>query len=468
MSTSFRAGLLLVVALAPSWAASGFAQDAEATPPGLSYQNAVSLLQEQNRDLMAASDRERARSEERAAAKGLHLPSIELNARATRLDEEIVFDLNPIRTAMLGLHPSVPSSAVPSFESRIQDDLFYNAGVDVSWPVFTGGAISAANRAADARLSDAREQTRATEQSLLAVLADRYFGLRLAQRAGEVRRQVLEGMDRHLEQAVRLEAEGMISRAERLHAEVARAESARALQDVEQDVLLARAALRSLLHLDDDQPTSSELFVIHDLPLLEDLQRRAAVANPNLLRLEAQQKLAGAALAAERADYLPDVALFARYELYPDDLTELEPRWAAGIGLQMNVFDGFARTHRVRAARATAGMVDHISQGARNDIALLVEHQYRRAVKAVEQFDTLASTVVLAEENLRVRTRAFEEGLATSLDVVDALNMLSGVKLARFAAAHDFVTAFADLLAATGNAESFADFMQGSDVEVVS
>ena len=43
-----------------------------------------------------------------------------------------------------------------------------------------------------------------------------------------------------------------------------------------------------------------------------------------------------------------------------------------------------------------------------------------------------------------------------------------GVELARLAAAHDFVTSLADLLAATGHAESFADYMQKADSEVTS
>ncbi len=442
--------------------------ESPAAASGLSFSDAVLLLEKNSRNLMAAADREDARRQDRGAARGLRLPTFQLDARVTRLDEPLVIDLDPIRTAMLALHPTVPSSAIPAFESQIQDDLFFKAGIEMTWPIFTGGAISAANRAADARLSDAQEQTRSVEQSLHATLVDRYFGLCLAEQAGVIRRQVLAGMEQHLHQAVRLEAEGMISRAERLHADVTRAEAARALQAADQDVLLAKAALRALLHEEVDPRPLSRLFVVHDLPALEVLQRDAVDANPNLLRLEAQQELARSALTANRADYLPDVALFARYELYPDDLTELDPRWAAGIGLQLDLFDGFAREHRVKAARATVSMVDHAQQGARNDIALLVEHHYRQVVKSLEQFDTLDATIKLAEENLRVRERAFEEGMATSLDVVDAVNMLTGVELARLAAAHDFVTSLAELLAATGHAQSFADYMQRADVEVAS
>ncbi len=435
---------------------------------GLSYSNAVLLLESSNQQLMAAADREDTRRQERAASRGLRLPTVQLNARAIRIDEPIVIDLNDIRSVMLGLHPAVPSDAIPSFETQVQDDHYFQAGANLTWPIFTGGAISAANRAADARLADAREQTRATEQSLHATLVDLYFGLCLAEQAGKIRQQVLAGMDQHRDQAIRLEAEGMISRAELLHAKVSRAEAARGLQSAEHDVLLARAALRALLNEDIDPRPSSPLFVLHDLPALDDLQQAAAEANPNLRRLEAQKKLARSALSVERSDYLPDIALFARYELYPDDLTILEPRWAAGIGIQLDVFDGFARTHRVKAARATVSMVDHMEQDAQSKVDLLVEHNYRRVVKALEQFDTLESTIDLAEENLRVRTRAFEEGMATSLDVVDAVNMLAGVELARLATAHDFVTSLADLLTATGHAERFVDYMQKADREVTS
>ncbi len=367
---------------------------------------------------------------------------------------------------MLALHPTVPTGLIRPFETEVQDDRFVKGEVELTWPIYAGGAIEAANRAADARLDDARHQSRATLQELVAELARRYFGLCLAVEARAVRRQVLDGMEQHLYQATRLEEEGMIARAERLHAEVARAEAARELAAADQDLRLAQAALRSLLDVRHDLRPESRLFILHELPPLEDLQRDAADANPNLRRLAAQHELAQSALAAERAQALPEVAFFARHELHTGDLTILEPRWAAGVGVQLNVFDGFARGHRVEAARAAVGMVEHLQEGARTDVDLLVEHHYRRARKALEQFDALSATIELAEESLRVRTRAFEEGFATSLDVVDARSTLAGVQLARLASAHDFVAELADLLAATGHAEGVVLYAQRADLEV--
>jgi outer membrane protein TolC len=86
--------------------------------------------------------------------------------------------------------------------------------------------------------------------------------------------------------------------------------------------------------------------------------------------------------------------------------------------------------------------------------------------KALEQYNSLASAIGLARENLRVRTRAFEEGLGTSLDVVDARLALSRVRLERLLAGYDYDVALAGLLEACGQAERFEQYQaRGQSIE---
>ncbi len=54
-----------------------------------------------------------------------------------------------------------------------------------------------------------------------------------------------------------------------------------------------------------------------------------------------------------------------------------------------------------------------------------------------------------------MRTRAFEEGVATSLDVVDARLSLAKVELGRLASARDLDVALAELLEAAGLTERY-------------
>ncbi len=432
----------------------------------LSFNDAMALLSQRNQRLKAAAETERRSGELRAASRGLRLPRFDATAQWTRIDEPISINLEPVRAAILGLHPEVPGELVPAFALDVQDDHFFKAQLEMTWPVYTGGKVSAAIRAADARLEEARQQSRATAQLLGAELVHRYYGLQLAEQALEVRQQVFAGMEEHLYNARRLEEEGMIAHAERLHAEVAHAEALRELKAARHDVDLAAAALRTLLVTENDLHPSSMMFVIHELPALGTVQQRALENNPELGRLDAQQELAREATVVERAAYRPDVALFAVRELHTADLTILEPQWAAGIGVTLSLFDGFSRGHRVAAAQATESILAHLEHGARNDVALIVERHYRRLQKAVEQFDSVNATIALAEESLRVRSLAFREGFATSLDVVDARSSLAGARLTRLAIAHDFITSLADLLATAGQVERLEDYRQLATVEV--
>lgn len=409
---------------------------------------------------LQASDRERAtREEERKAARSLYWPRVDATARYTRIDAPIEIDLGPIRNVILSLHPQVPPSRVPPFVEHVQDESFWRADVRATWPIFTGGKITAANRAAEARVDDAQHARRLTEDALTSELVRRYFGLRLALSARDIRAGVLDGLDRHLRDAARLEEEGLISRAEKLHAEVARADADRQFKRAQQDVEIARAGLANLLSTDGAGDPASPLVTGVGVGPLDRFQEAALRLHPAFGRFAAQRSLAAQALKAERGRFLPDVYVFGMRELHEADLTILDPKWAAGVGASFTLFDGFDRSHRVAAARIQEQRVGDLEDRARRDVSTLVEKRYRELDKAREQFDALVPALELGRENLRVRTRAFEEGLATSLDVVDARLSLSRVELERLAAAYDFDVALADLLEASGQSERFEQLL---------
>jgi outer membrane protein TolC len=450
-----------VAGVALAFAASG------ALAAGLSFPDAVQLLRQRNEALAAARAEVTQRQEETGVAAGLVWPRLDASARYTRIDEPITFDLDPIRQVILHLHPTVPSAAVPPFSLQVQDDTFWKADLRLSWPVFTGGKIDAARAAAEGELRSAQATERLTDEALTSELVRRYFALRLAKRARDVRSSVVEGLDQHVRYATRLEEEGLIARAERLHAEVARAETARQLAKAERDVALARIGLAALLSSDEgDVEPSTRLFLVASIEPEAEFVQHALEANPGLARVAAQRAMAAAGSKAEKARYVPDVFVFGMHELHPSDLTILEPDWAVGIGASLNLFDGFSREHRVAAARAREQRVELVEQRVRRDIATLVEKRYRELLTARDLFTTLRQTQGLAEENLRVRTRAFEEGMATSLDVVDARMALSRVELEQAAAAYDFVVALAELLEASGQESRFGEYLARADVEV--
>ena len=433
----------------------------------LSFAEALGMLRQRNEALQAARAEVRQRQEEVDAAQGLAWPRLEASARYTRIDEPVVIDLDPIRQVILSLHSNVPAAAVPPFTLTVQDDTFWKADVKASWTLFTGGKIAAAQDAARAELRSAEAGERATGETLASELARRYFALRLAGRACTVRAAVVDAIGQHVQHARRLEEEGMIARAERLHAEVALAEAERHLARSERDVELARIALAAVISSDDAEvAASTPIGVLSTLEPAAEFVTHAEASNPNLARLRAMRELAAVGGRAEKARYVPDVFVFGMHELHPSDLTILEPGWAVGVGASLTLFDGFAREHRIAAAKERETRVGALEARARRDIATLVEKHYREMVTARELVARLGRTRELAAENLRVRTRAFEEGMGTSLEVVDAQLAASRVELERAMAGYDFVVALAELLEASGQADRLPELVAKADVEV--
>ncbi len=425
----------------------------------VSLPEAAARLRTTHEALRAADAEIRERDAETGAADALLWPKVEARARYTRLDGPITIDLDPVRQVILALHPNAPPAAVPPFLLDVQDEAYGRADVNFTWPLFTGGKVDAARDAAGARLADATASRRGVEEGLSTELVRRYFGVRLAARAVAVRTEVLAGLDEHVKSARRLEEEGFLSRAERLHADVARTDAERALLAARHEFALAREALANILSFPGEESdalsTTTPLFVLGSLPPLDELKREALEANPALARLSAASGLAGAGLTAEKARWYPEVALFGFRELYKGGLTLLDPVWAAGVTARWTLFDGLSRERGIVAAKERVTRVDEVTKRARRDVETLVEKKYREARKAQEQVEAFEAALALARESLRVRTLGFEEGVATSLDVVDARISLARVELGKLAAARDFDVALAELLEAAGQSERF-------------
>ncbi|MEE4637645.1 MAG: TolC family protein, partial [Wenzhouxiangella sp.] len=78
-------------------------------------------------------------------------------------------------------------------------------------------------------------------------------------------------------------------------------------------------------------------------------------------------------------------------------------------------------------------------------------------VTALARLDSFAATRELAEESLRAQRRAFEEGLTSSLDVIDAELALSRVRLGELQARLQACSGFAGLLATVGRSDQLVE-----------
>lgn len=304
---------------------------------------------------------------------------------------------------------------------------------NVMWPLFTGGkrifATRIGNRMVDLAKAG-REEAGATLQS---ELVETYYALRLAQRVVDVREQTFLGLQKHYRNAMKLEKNGMINKAERLFAQVTMDEARRELESARKDLNVAQNALKVLLNVEDATSInpSSPLFMNHDLP--DELYFKNLVSTGNYIvsKLRIQEVMTDNQLKISKSAYIPTIALFGKQTLYADNLPKnLMPRTLIGVGFTWNIFDGLNREANIRQARLTKQTLQLGREKVQNELGVLVDKLYSEIQNAKDDVAALNTTIEMSRELVRIRKKSFQEGMATSTDVIDAETMLSKVQIA--------------------------------------
>ena len=445
----FAVWLGCALAITPAWPLGA------QTP--LSFREALALTRQHNQQLRAADaqvDRSRAT---RAAQRGLYFPSVSASGLYAHLNDRLFVDLNGLRPLLSSLNPAVP---IPPLDATVLQNDPYKASLLARWTVFAGGGILAANRAAQAGVVAAEHERRGTAEGVTTELVDRYFKRRLAADVLEVRRQALETFSRHLDDSHRLKAAGQIARTDELRAEVARAEADRELKKAARDVDLASVALRSTLGNEVDAMPTTPLALITGLEPRTTFTAAADSGNATIGRLAALREQARQGVRAARAELFPSVSVFGTAELFQGRLNSTaDPKWIVGVGARWELFDGFGRVNRLRSARHLAEAVGFEHQQAKDEVATLVQQRYDEYESALEQYQSLETTVALAQESLRSERKAYESAVGTSTDVIDAELSLSRAQVDRLTVLYDLDLALARLLEASGQSDRFLEYL---------
>lgn len=329
----------------------------------------------------------------------------------------------------------------------------------LSWPVFTGGKRLYASRIGR-RLVDLAEVEREQVEAVLQVeLVQTYYALQLAAQVAQVRREALNGLQRHYDDALKMEANGLIDKAARLFAQVSRDEAKREWEAAEKDLGIARSALNALLRLEVDSVEVcpvSPLFMGGDLPGRAYFRQLISGTAYPLRKLRLQEDVAENEHRIARSAYLPNIALTGSRTLYARHLPRnLMPRAWVGVGFTWNLFDGLSREAGVRRTRLVRQNIESGQTQTKNDLEVLTDQLYSELEKAQEEAAALHTTVRLGRELLRMRRKAFGEGMATSADVINAEVMLSGVRVAQLSARFRFDVALATLCSTCGAPDLF-------------
>ena len=212
---------------------------------------------------------------------------------------------------------------------------------------------------------------------------------------------------------------------------------------------VAHQALCALLNMQEkstDILPVSPLFINHEFPDSLYFKNLIPSNNYTISKLRLEESIVENRLRISKSAYFPTIGLLGKQTLYARNLPRnLMPRTLIGIGFTWNLFDGLNREADVRVSRLAKETIALEKEKVENGLDVLVQKLYSELKEAQDEASTLQTTIDMSEELLRIRRKSFEEGMATSTEVVDAEVMLSNVRIAMLLALYQFDVSLASL-----------------------
>ncbi|AZP10694.1 TolC family protein [Undibacterium parvum] len=334
--------------------------------------------------------------------------------------------------------------------------------VNAILPLYTGGRIDGVRGVAAGRASESVANAQQERDEVQATLIQRYFGVQATAQVAQLREAARVGVAEHLATAKRMEAAGLLAKVERLQADVAYANALRDAAKAQHDSALARRALDSMLDTEYAAAVlATPLFVdTRDLEPLEHYVTRALAAHPGMAIVSAKRQQTEGLHQIEEGIHKPSVFAYGVAEPHKG-----RPDWMVGIVLNWVLIDGTDRAALSRSSVAAAQRVDQAERQARQDIALLVERNYRNLDQAKLKYLALRADEELAREYLRLRVKSLASGLGTAVEVIDAQLNLAKVQAEQTGAAYEYSMALVALLSTTGELANFPQLAQSADIQ---
>lgn len=427
----------------------------------LTFDDALALAFGQNPVVRASEYAEKAAHRQRQAAIGLFMPQVSIKGAYTHLNKDIKLDFNPMLSsfspmlgeglAMLGLDLSY----------TLQQKNIAFLGGDVVLPLFAGGKIWTANKAAKIGEERTRMQSSQVRNALVVEVVERYFGVELARCGVSICEEAVALLEQHLRDIVALENVGMAVASERLYVECRLSEAERDLQRSKLQLETAQYALQILIGEERHLSPSTPMFVLSTIEPLEYFQAMAKLHNPQLGEVAKVRELARMNLRLQRSNLFPEIVAMGGMVFCDHQLTPLVPRMAVGVGMNFKIFDGLSREYKSAAARMELRRVENLESKAEHDVSLLIESLYNKVQSVLATLPAVERSVQFAEELLNVKHKAFREGMATATDVADAAVNFSRIKFEKVQCAYDLDVALARLLEASGMSDLFVQYMHG-------
>jgi outer membrane protein TolC len=342
------------------------------------------------------------------------LPSLKLNANYTRLSEIDPYTLN---------------TPAGSFEisPNIVDN--YNIQLSLTQPIFTGFRLESNSNIAEYNTLASQESYNYDKQTLINNIKSSYWNYFRTMKLKEAVDENVKQVEAHLNDAQNLFDQGLATKSDLLKVKVQLSEAQLRQIDAKNNVQLANKSLNNVLNL----PLSTEIVIASELSSavdsvrsLNELTERAYNNRSDLKAAEYKVNSSESAITLAQSGWWPQIYLNGNfYYLNPNQRyfpveEEFKDSWDASVTFQFDLWNWNKSGHQTDEAEALNEQAKDQYQIIKDAIALEVNQNYLNLLRETERMSVSEFNVEQAEENYRVTSELFKQGLILNSELLDA------------------------------------------------
>ena len=372
------------------------------------------------------------------------LPSLSFNAVYTRLSNIDPFSI------------STPFGDF-TLTQNINDN--YNFKLSLQQPIFTGFKLKSAYDMAEYNSMAVKEEYSQTEQDLILDIKTAYWNLYKANKIKKVVDENVAEMKAHLKDAENLFNQGLATNSDLLKVKVQLAEAQLRQIDAQNAVKLAMTNLSNIIEL----PLTTEIEVSEDLPeetdgidSLEALKTMAWDNRPELKAMSYRVKASETGIDYAQSGWFPQIYLVGNYNYsnpnnryFPVE-KKFRDSWDVSVSLSFDLWNWNKTGNQTTQAEADFEQAKDGYKILKDAVTLQVTQNYLTLEQAKEKLIVSKTSVEQAEENYRVASELFKQGLMTNSDLLDVEVALLQTKTNNVQTIVDYEIAKANLERATG------------------
>lgn len=438
-----------------------FASTATAAPATLlDFRQAVAKTLATSPTLKASESDLRAARGSAAVARGSRWPRLSASLSASRSDDPLAVFGYKIRqrdvtfadfgadqfTGPGSLNVAPNALNYPGAYSN------FDTSLEIQWPIYDGGRMSAAVDAARAAVKAAQSGDEAARQSVILQVLGAYEGVRAAASRLAVAKRAQAAAQADLSSAQKRYQQGTSIRSDLLTAQVNLDQIRLDVQAARDRLETAREYLRILTGLPQGVTVDVGPPADPEMPSapLSRLQSEAMASNPTLRSLQSEAEASRAAVAGKRAAYRPHLSLVVRRDWNDHTLGLSAPSYTVAGVVSWDLFDFGSRRGAVDQARSKLDAAEARIAAFRQRLHIDVDRSWRSAREALQRVATDETAVKQASEAQRIVKLRFDQGLATITELLAGQARLDRARGNLVDARYSLRVSRAQLLAAVG------------------